>query len=98
MLENFLDLALARLPVSEETFLQQEGATCHTTRASMVVLNNLFPNHVVSRYGVIMWPARSPDLSTCDFFLWGYLKLQVFKVPASHIFQKLKHRIREEVE
>nr|CAH7723933.1 unnamed protein product [Callosobruchus chinensis]CAH7723938.1 unnamed protein product [Callosobruchus chinensis]CAH7730024.1 unnamed protein product [Callosobruchus chinensis] len=20
------------------------------------------------------WPARSPDLSICDFFLWGDLK------------------------
>jgi hypothetical protein len=43
-------------------------------------------------------PARSPDLSACDFFLWGYLKSQVFKAPAPHTVQELKHRILEEVE
>jgi len=25
------------------------------------------------------WPARSPDLNPCDFFLWGYLKEKFFK-------------------
>jgi len=92
------DLALSRLPVNEETFFQQDGATCHTARASMAVVSNLFHNHVIYRYGDIIWPARSPDLSTCDFFLWGYLKSQVFKAPAPHTVQELKHRIREEVE
>jgi hypothetical protein len=29
--------------------------------------------------GDIPWPAGSPDLSPCDFFLWGYLKAEVFK-------------------
>ena len=41
--------------------------------------------------GTSHWPARSPDLSACDFFLWGYLKSQVFKAPAPHIVQELKH-------
>ncbi|PNF27333.1 hypothetical protein B7P43_G02766, partial [Cryptotermes secundus] len=36
-------------------FLEQDGA----------VVNNLFPNHVISRYGDIIWPDRSPDLPTC---------------------------------
>jgi hypothetical protein len=31
MLENFLGPELARLPVTEETFFQQDGATSHTT-------------------------------------------------------------------
>lgn len=29
--------------------------------------------------GDISWPARSPDLAPCDFFLWGYLKEEVFR-------------------
>jgi hypothetical protein len=100
MLESFLAPALSRLPVKEETFFQQDGSTCHTARASMtvVVVNNLFPNHVISRYGDIIWPDRSPDLSACVYFLWGYVKSQVSKAPASHTVQELKHRIREEVE
>ncbi|PNF30633.1 hypothetical protein B7P43_G06195, partial [Cryptotermes secundus] len=81
-----------------DVFCSKTGATCHTARASMAVVNSLFPNHVISRCGDIIWPAWSPDLSTCDFLLWGYLKSQVFKAPAPHTVQELKHRIREEVE
>ncbi|PNF36352.1 hypothetical protein B7P43_G00525 [Cryptotermes secundus] len=87
--ESMLVLALVRFPVKEETFFQQDGATCHTTRASMADVNNLFPDHVISRYGDIIWPAWSPDLSTCDFVLWGYLKSQVFKAPTPHTVQEL---------
>ena len=24
------------------------------------------------------WPARSPDLSVCDYVVWGYLKSEVY--------------------
>jgi hypothetical protein len=63
----------------------------------MAAVRNLFPNHVISRYGDITWPAKSPDLSACDFFLWGYLKSQVSKAPAPHTVQELKHRIQQAV-
>jgi hypothetical protein len=33
----------------------------------------------VSLRGDIGWPPRSPDLTPCDFFLWGYLKAQVYQ-------------------
>ena len=97
MLENFLGPELARHPVTKETFFQQDGATSHTACDSMAAVSNLFPNHVISRYGDITWPARSPDLSTCDFFLWGYLKSHVFKAPAPHTVQELKQWIQQEV-
>ena len=96
MLENILGPELARYPVTEEMFFQQDGATSHTTRDSMAAVRSLFPNHVISSYGDITWPARSPDLSACDFFLWGYLKSQVFKAPAPHTVQELKHQIQQE--
>jgi hypothetical protein len=97
MLENFLGPELACHSAAEETFFQQDGAVSHTARASMAAVKNLFPNLVTSRYGDITWPARSPDLSACDFFLWGCLKSQVFKAPAPHTVQQLKHRIQKEV-
>jgi hypothetical protein len=97
MLENFLGPELARHPVTEETFSHQDGATSHTARDSMTAVRNLFPNHVISRSGDVTWPVRSPDLSACDFFLWGCLKSQVFKAPARHTVQELKHRIQQEV-
>jgi hypothetical protein len=74
MLEDFLGPELDHHPVTEETFFQQDGATSYTARVSMAAERDLFPNHVISRYGDKTWPARSPDLSACDFFLLGYLK------------------------
>ena len=97
VLENFLGPELARLRENEDTFFQQVGVMNHTARDSMAAVKNLFPNHIISRYGDITWPARSPDVSACDFFLWDYLKSQVFKTPAPHTIQMLKHRIQQEV-
>jgi len=34
---------------------------------------------VISRFGDIAWPARSPDFTVSDFFLWGFLKDRVFR-------------------
>ena len=29
----------------------------------------------------LLWPPRSPDLTPCDFFLWGYVKDNAYKPP-----------------
>ncbi|GJQ72071.1 hypothetical protein Trydic_g3168 [Trypoxylus dichotomus] len=52
-----------------EMWFKQDAATAND---SMTVVREMFPQHV-SRFGDIGWPARSLDLSVCDF-LWGYLK------------------------
>lgn len=31
-------------------------------------------NKLVGSKGPVTWPARSPDLNHCDFFLWGWVK------------------------
>jgi hypothetical protein len=60
------------------------------------VLNGMFSARVISRRGHIEWPARSPDLNACDFFLWGYLKSKVYeKKPRTT--EDLKQNIKEEV-
>jgi len=66
MLQNFFTPQLARFPVNENTLFQQDGATSHTARMSMNAVNR-----VVSRNGDIPWPPLSPDLTPCDYFLWG---------------------------
>jgi hypothetical protein len=44
----------------------------------------------------VPWPARSPDLTACDFFLWGYLKHKVFETCPQDL-DTLKQRIVEEI-
>ena len=56
------------------SWFQQHGATVHSARISQRVLGQLFPGHLISLHGDIPWPARSPDLSPCNFVLWEHLK------------------------
>ena len=56
----------------------QDGASIHRTRAVHDRLEELFPNRVVGLGHNVPWPPRSPDLTAADFFLWGYLKQQVY--------------------
>ena len=42
--------------------------------------------------GGIDWPPYSPDLTVCDFFLWGYVKDEVYKIPSQNL-EQLEDRI-----
>jgi hypothetical protein len=39
------------------------------------------------------WPPRSPDVTPCDFFLWGFMKDRVFLPPLSATLVDLCTRI-----
>jgi len=56
----------------------------------------MFPGHLISLHGDIGWPTRSPDLTPCDFILWGYLKAKVHACCPGTI-EQLKEGIRQEV-
>jgi len=47
----------------------------------------------LGRRGPHEWPARSPDLTPCDFFLWGWAKEEVYWAKP-HIMEQLEDRIR----
>ena len=57
---------------------QQDGAPAHTSNQTLNDLRGQFPGKLISKRGDWPWPPRSPDLSVCDFFLWGYLKHQIW--------------------
>ena len=64
---------------NQNVWFQKDGATAHTARAAMAVVRTMFPDRLISRCGDVPWPPWSPDLSMCDFFLWGYLKSRVYE-------------------
>ncbi|KAJ4441755.1 hypothetical protein ANN_11613 [Periplaneta americana] len=68
-----------------------------SNKPSMNAVNALFPGRVISRKGDIAWPPTSPDLTVCDFFLWGHLKTKVFGSNPPRTIPVRKQRIREEV-
>jgi hypothetical protein len=50
----------------------------------------------LSRGSDVPWPARSPDLSACDYFLWGYLKSRVF-ISKPRVKAEQKQSIKGEI-
>lgn len=73
----------------------QDGAPAHRLLEVRHRLNETFRNRVVGLGHNVEWPPRSPDLTPCDFFLWGYLKDKVFSRPPENI-EELRQRIIEE--
>jgi hypothetical protein len=64
----------------EETrygYFQQDSTTALTARNSMQRLRDAFDDEQIISQG--LWPPRSPNLSVCDFHLWGNLKGKVYK-------------------
>ena len=59
-------------------WFQHDGAPPHVTRPVRERLTELFDDRWIGRLGPHAWPARSPDLTPLDFFLWGYVKERVF--------------------
>ncbi|GBN08000.1 hypothetical protein AVEN_36565-1 [Araneus ventricosus] len=41
----------------------------------------------------LSWPPKSPDLTPCDFFLWGYVMDKVYVPSMPTTLQALQERI-----
>ncbi|GFW63569.1 uncharacterized protein TNCV_402351 [Trichonephila clavipes] len=62
----------------QELWFQQDGATCHTARATIDLLKDTLGDRLISRFGPVNCPPRSCDLTPLDYFLWGYVKSLVY--------------------
>lgn len=73
---------------------QQDGAPPHYFRGVRNYLDEWYPGRWIGRRGPTEWPARSPDLTPLDYFLWGYVKSVVFKTVCGSLAE-LRRRIVE---
>ncbi|GFS64270.1 uncharacterized protein TNCV_3945911 [Trichonephila clavipes] len=64
--------------IQKELWFQQDGAICHTARATIDLLKDTLGDRLISRFGPVNWPPRSCDLTPLDNFLWGYVKSLVY--------------------
>lgn len=101
LLEDAIDPALTETVennnnynVNDLTF-QQDGAPPHYALAVREYLNRTYPDRWIGRRGPIEWPARSPDLTPLDFFLWGHLKSKIYKTQPQSL-NDLRQRIIDE--
>lgn len=78
--------------VRQNMLFMQDGAGPHFALNVRQYLNQCFPQRWIGRGGPIAWPPRSPDITPCDFFLWGYLKTLVYRTPVANI-NELQNRI-----
>ncbi|GFW44760.1 uncharacterized protein TNCV_4510741 [Trichonephila clavipes] len=77
MITNFFIPKLNNHDV-QELWFQQDGATCHTARATIELVKDTFGDRLISRFGPVIWSPRSCDLTPLDCFLWGYVKSLVY--------------------
>ncbi|GFX01213.1 DUF4817 domain-containing protein [Trichonephila clavipes] len=92
MITNFFIPELNNHDV-QELWFQQDGATCHTARATIDLLKDTFGDYLISRFGPVNWPPRSCDLTPLDYFLWGYVKSLVY-ADKSQTLDHLEDNIR----
>lgn len=52
-------------------WFQQVSAPAHTAEDSLPIISEVFVNRVISAG---LFSPRSPDLTVCDFYLWGKVK------------------------
>lgn len=71
------------LDMDRAIIFQQDGCPAHWTLNVREHLNNSFPDSWIGRGGPIPWPARSPDLTPVDFFVWGRAKELVYTTEIS---------------
>ncbi|KAJ4447586.1 hypothetical protein ANN_09593 [Periplaneta americana] len=77
---------------------QQNGAPPHFHNKVRTFLNDRLPNRWIGRMRredmqFLSWPPRPPDLTPCDFYLWGYVKDSVFVPPLPENLPELCARI-----
>ena len=68
------------------TFLCRERVVTYSecVCVAIVIRHAKHVGHIIQglskRYEhLLLWPPRSPDLTPCDFFLWGYVKDNAYK-------------------
>jgi hypothetical protein len=90
----------------EEVRFMQDGAPPHWLRKVRNWLEKKFPGCWMGCGSAnIPWPPHSPDLTMCDFFLWGYIKSLVYrrklenveemKAAIIHAFARVTDEMRE---
>lgn len=79
-LRNELPLLLEDVPLAirRDMFFQHDGCPAHFSLNVQDFLDKTYPDRWIGRGSLFHWPARSPDLTCPDFYLWGRIKDLVF--------------------
>lgn len=57
---------------------ENDGAPAHRNNIVKTRLSEVFTHRIIGIGFDTEWPPRSPDMTPCDYFLWGHVKNQVY--------------------
>ena len=77
-------------------WFQQDGAACHTAQVTLDVLRPVFADCIISRKADVVWPPRSCDFTSLDYYLWSAAKDKCYADKPETI-NALKDNIREAI-
>lgn len=98
MLKEFVVPYLRKKRILTKVRFQQDGAPPHWCKEVRSFLDRTFPRGWIGRgSNSVPWPSRSPDLSPCDFYLWGAIKNRVYETRPQNM-DDLKSRIKKAFE
>lgn len=81
ILQQYIEPLIDNLPLNDvaNVFFQQDGAPSHNAGIITQYLNAQFGDNWLGNREPVHWPARSPDLTPLDFYVWGRVKDLTFK-------------------
>lgn len=93
-LREELAVLLVDVPIASrmDMIYQHDGCPAHYSRQVREWLDSNYPDRWIGRGGPIPWPARCPDLTPCDYYLWGHMKELVYTTPINSE-EELRERI-----
>lgn len=77
ILRYFQFVVLAKYP--SDMILQQYGAPTHYANIVRQYLDQKYPNRLMGREGPFQWPRQSLYLTNASYFLWVYIKDQIYR-------------------
>lgn len=89
LLNNFVWEKLKDIDLNNVWFQKGDSTNLNETCINNV-LQEKFANRIISPNGPKNWPKRSCDLNPCIYFLWGFLKVCVYKNDLKSIDQLIK--------
>ena len=94
-LQNVLPQLMEDVPwhVRMNMWMLHDGVPPHYALYSRQMMNEIFEQKWIGRGGPVAWPPRLLDLTSPDYFLWGFVKERVMTV-ALTTPDDMKERIR----
>jgi len=91
ILQRILPELLDEIPLAflNSIYFQQDGAPAHNSQIVRPFIIETFEDRWIGTHAPNRWPARSPDLSVLDFFVWSFLKNKIY-LNVVHNLQELQ--------